>query len=105
MKAFRVLWSKDSSEGAFSHVKALLAGNYWQKDDAKPESERPKSSYWLTLGKQLFDLLYFIWQREVRLPRQIGWPTRPVNAGIVARPLRRVPFDTVQDRSDDVIPA
>jgi hypothetical protein len=28
MKAFRALWSKDSSEGAFHHVKALLAVDY-----------------------------------------------------------------------------
>ena len=50
MKAFRALWSKDSSEGAFHHVKALLTANYGLKGIAKAESEGPKSSCRLTLG-------------------------------------------------------
>ena len=103
MKAFRALWSKDSSEGEFHHVKALLAGNYGLNMVARAESGPSKSSYRLTLGKQLFDLLYFMRQAEVCLTRPIGWPIRPLAARIVSRPLRRIPVDTVQDGSDDVL--
>ena len=79
MKAVRALLSKDSSDGSFHHVKALLAGDYGRNDVASAESERPKSPYWLTLGKQLFDFFISsgggssLTEADRKAPATRGW--------------------------------